>query len=94
MDGEPAGSGRGAERWRPVPWEVISLMFTVVMVGAVLGGVTLAAIGGVREDLRALEARVTALELRFAAVESAAARIEGPMEGLRQAMVMHSHDRE
>ena len=93
MNGEPAGAGRRAERWRPVPWEVISLMFTVVMVGAVVCGVTLAAVGGVREDLRALEGRVTALEIRMAAVESAVARLEVLMEGFRESTVGHSHDR-
>ena len=47
-----------------MPWEVISLMLTMVMVGAVVGGLTLAALGEVREDIRALGTRVTALEHR------------------------------
>ena len=87
MNGEPAGPGRRAERWRPVPWEVISMMFTVVMVGAVLGGLILGAVGEVREDLRALQMRVASLERGHA-------KLEGLMEGLREAIVMHSHDRE
>ena len=83
-NGEPARSNPRAERWRPVPWEVISMMFTMVMVGAVLGGLTLSALGEVREDLRALQGRVAALE-------RGQAKLEGLMEGLREAMVMHTH---
>jgi len=83
-NGEPARSNPRAERWRPVPWEVISMMFTVVMVGAVLGGLTLSALGEVREDLRTLQGRVAALE-------RGQAKLEGLMEGLREAMVMHTH---
>lgn len=86
-NGESARSNPRAERWRPVPWEVISMMFTVVMVGAVLGGLTLSALGEVREDLRALQGRVAALE-------RGQAKLEGPMEGLREAMVMHTHGSE
>ena len=83
-NGGPTRTGPRAERWRPVPWEVISMMFTVVMVGAVLGGLTLSALGEVREDLRALQGRVAALE-------RGQAKLEGLMEGLREAMVMHTH---
>ena len=86
-NGESARIGPRAERWRPVPWEVISMMFTVVMVGAVLGGLTLSALGEVREDLRALQGRVAALE-------RGQAKLEGLMEGLREAMVMHTHGSE
>ena len=100
-NGAPTRTGPRAERWRPVPWEVISLMLTMVMVGAVVGGLTLAALGEVREDirsvrndLRALGTRVTALEHRVAAVESGQARLEGLIEGLREAMVTHSHGSE
>ena len=92
-NGEPARNGPRAERWRPVPWEVISLMLTMVTVGAVVGGLTLAAFGevredirSVREDLRALGTRVTALEQRVAALERGQARLEGLIEGLREAM--------
>ena len=95
--GEPTRTGPRAASWRPVPWEVISMMFTVVMVGAVVGGLTLAAFGEVREDirsvrngLRALGTRVTALEHRVAAVERGQARLEGLIEGLREAIVTHS----
>ena len=94
MNGEPDRRGTRAERWRPVPWEVISMMFTVVMVGAVVCGVTLSAVGEVREDLRALGARVTALEQRVASLELGQARLEGLIEGLREAIVMHSHTSE
>ena len=90
-NGEPARPGPRSERWRPVPWEVISLMLTVVMVGAVVGGLTLAALGEVREDIRALGMRVTALEHRVAALERGQAKLEGLMEDLREAMVMHTH---
>ena len=83
-NGAPTRTGPRAERWRPVPWEVISLMLTMVMVGAVLGGLTLSALGEVREDLRALQGRVAALE-------RGQAKLEGLMEGLREAMVMHTH---
>ena len=92
--GESARTGRPrAQNWRPVPWEVISVIFSVVMVGAVVGGLTLAAFGevredirSVREDLRALGTRVTAVEHRVAAVERGQARLEGLIEGLREAM--------
>ena len=100
-NGEPARTGPRAASWRPVPWEVVSLMLTMVMVGAVVGGLTLAALGEVREDirsirhdLRALGTRVTALEHRVAAVESGQARLEGLIEGLREAIVMHTHGSE
>ena len=85
-NGAPTRTGPRAERWRPVPWEVISLMLTMVMVGAVVGGLTLAALGEVREDIRALGMRVTALEHRVAALELGQARLEGLLEGLREAM--------
>ena len=68
-----------------MPWEVISVIFSVVMVGAVVCGVTLAAVGEVREDLRALQTRVTALEQRVAAVEREVAKIVGWIEGFREA---------
>ena len=90
-DGEPARSNPRAASWRPVPWEVVSLMLTMVMVGAVVGGLTLAALGEVREDIRALGTRVTALEHRVAALELGQARLEGLIEGLREAIVMHTH---
>ena len=86
-NGEPARSNPRADRWRPVPWEVISMMFTMVMVGAVVCGVTLTAFGEVREDIRALQGRVAALE-------RGQAKLEGLMEGLREAMVMHTHGSE
>ena len=84
-NGKPTRNGPRAERWRPVPWEVISLMLTMVMVGAVVCGVTLTAVGEVREDLRALGTRVTALEQRMAAVEREVAKIVGWIEGFREA---------
>ena len=84
-NGESARAGPRPERWRPVPWEVISLMFTMVMVGAAVCGVTLTAVGEVREDLRALQTRVTALEQRVAAVEREVAKIVGWIEGFREA---------
>ena len=85
-NGDPAWPDPRTASWKPVPWEVISLMFTVVTVGAVVGGLTLAAVGEVREDLRVLQARVSALEHRVAAVERGQARLEGLLEGLREAM--------
>ena len=89
MNVESARAGRRAERWRPVPWEVISVIFSVVMVGAVVGGLTLAALGEVREDLRALGTRVTAVEHRVAAVEREVAKIVGWIEGFRETMEVH-----
>ena len=95
-NGESTRAGPRAERWRPAPWEVISLMFTMVMVGAVVGGLTLAAFGEVREDirsvrndLRALGTRVTAVEHHVAAVEREVAKIVGWIEGFREAMEVH-----
>ena len=97
-NGESARAGPRAEHWRPVPWEVITLMLTMVMVGAVVGGLTLAAFGEVREDIRsvrddvrALGMRVTAVEHRVAAVERGQARLEGLIEGLREAMRERPH---
>ena len=87
MNGESARNGPRAQKWRPVPWEFISMMFTVVMVGAVVCGATLTAFGEVREDIRALQGRVAALE-------RGQAKLEGLMEGLREAMVTHTHGRE
>ena len=84
MNGEIARPGRHAERWRPVPWEVISLMLTMVMVGAVVCGVTLAALGEVREDLRALGLRVSAIEQRVAVIEQRLAAIEQRVTTLEQ----------
>ena len=85
-NGEPTRNGQRVQKWRPVPWEVISVIFSVVMVGAVVGGLTLAAFGEVREDLRALGTRVTAVEHRVAAVEREVAKIVGWIEGFREAM--------
>ena len=93
-NGKPARNGPRAERWRPVPWEVISLMLTMVMVGAVVGGLTLAAFGEVREDIRSVREDLRALQGRVAALERGQAKLEGLMEGLREAMVMHTHGSE
>ena len=90
MNGEPEEPGAPvAGRWRPVPWEVISVIFTVVMVGAVVCGLVLAAVGEIREDVRALsgrvgavEQRVGAVEQRVAAVERGQTAVEGKLEGL------------
>ena len=83
VDGEPAGPGVQVEgRWRPVPWEVISVIFTVVMVGAVVCGLVLAAVGEIREGMRALSGRVGAVEQRVAAVERGQTAVEGKLEGL------------
>ena len=81
MDGESAGSGASARRWQPVPWEVISVIFTVMMVGAVVCGLVLAAVGEIREDVRALSVRVGTVERGQAAVEG---KLEGLIEGLRK----------
>ena len=64
-------------------------MFTMGLVGAVVGGLTLAAFGQVREDIRALGMRVTAIEQHVAALERGQARLEGLIEGLREAMREH-----
>ena len=83
MNGEPEEPGAPvAGRWRPVPWEVISVIFTVVMVGAVVCGLVLAAVGEIREDMRALSGRVGAVEQRVAAVERGQTAVEGKLEGL------------
>lgn len=86
MNGEPARNGPRAHQWRPVPWEVISVIFSVVTVGAVVGGLTLAALGEVREDLRALGTQVTMAEHRMAAVEREVTRIRGWIGGFHEAM--------
>ena len=90
MNGEPEGPGtQVVGRWRPVPWEVISVIFTVVMVGAVVSGLVLAALGEIREDVRvlsgrvgAVEQRIGAVEQRVAAVERGQTAVEGKLEGL------------
>ena len=73
---------RQARRWWPVPWEVISVMFPVVMVGAVVCGLVLAALGEIREDVRALSGRGGAVERRVAAVERGQTAVEGRLERL------------
>ena len=85
-NGEPARPDPRTASWRPVPWEVISLMLTIVTVGAVVGGLTLAGLSEVREDVRALGMRVTALEQRVATLEREVAKIVGWIEGFREAI--------
>lgn len=86
MDGEPPGAGARAHRWRPVPWEVISVIFTVMMVGAVVCGLVLAAAGEIRKDMRTsvgeIREDVRALQVRMAAVERGQTAVEGKLEGL------------
>ena len=81
MDGGPPGPGARAHRWRPVPWEVISVIFTVMMVGAVVCGLVLATAGEIREDVRALQVRMAAVERGQTAVEG---KLEGLIEGFRK----------
>ena len=60
-------------------------MLTMVMVGAVVGGLTLSAVG---EGARGPSARCKGV---FAALERGQEKLEGLMEGLGEAIVMHTH---
>ena len=86
MDDEPVEPGARARSWRPVPWEVISVIFTVMMVGAAVCGAVLAAVREIRKDMRTpageIREDVRALFVRVGAVERGQTAMEGKLEGL------------
>ena len=70
--------------------ELISVLIAVLAVGAALGGLILTGNRGLREDMARMEVRLREdmkqLAERVARVEHSQAKLEGLLEGLREAI--------
>ena len=70
--------------------ELISVLVAVLAIGATLAGVILTSSRGLREDMARMEARLREdmkqLAERVARVEHSQAKLEGLLEGLREAI--------
>ena len=74
--------------------ELISVLIAVLAVGATLGGLILTSNRGLREDMARMETRLREdmkqLAERVARVEHSQAKLEGLLEGLREAITGRS----
>ena len=74
--------------------ELISVLIAVLAIGATLAGLILTSNRGLREDMARMEARLREdmkqLAERVARVEHSQAKLEGLLEGLREAISVRS----
>ena len=61
-------------------------MITIVAVGIGLAGLILNGQKNIREDIKGLEARLEKLDARIGVLERQQAKLEGLLEGLREAI--------
>ena len=61
-------------------------MITIIAVGVGLAGLILNGQKNIREDIKSLEARLEKLETRIGVLERQQAKLEGLLEGLREAI--------
>ena len=69
-------------------FELLSIIGTIAAVGVALGAVVIGSNANLRTELRA---DMRAVEARLSAVEQRQARTEGLLEGLRDAIDSHIH---
>ena len=76
-------------------FELLSIIGSIAAVGVALGAIVIGSNASLRTelrtDIRAVEVRLSAVENRLSAVEQRQARTEGLVEGLRDAIINHSH---
>ena len=72
-------------------FELLSIIGSIAAVGIALAAVVIGSNANLRTDIRAVEVRLSAVENRLSAVEQRQARTEGLVEGLRDAILTHSH---
>ena len=83
-------------------FELLSIIGSIAAVGIALAAVVIGSnanlrtdmhghLTEIRTDIRAVEVRLSAVENRLSAVEQRQARTEGLVEGLRDAIINHSH---
>ena len=83
-------------------FELLSIIGSIAAVGIALAAVVIGSnanlrtdmhghLTEIRTDIRAVEVRLSAVENRLSAVEQRQARTEGLVEGLRDAIITHSH---
>ena len=58
----------------------------MLAVGATLGGLILTGNGGLRQDMRRLDERISGLESQIGELRERMAHLEGLLEGLREAI--------
>ena len=91
---------RGRERMGRTDWEgsmsveLISVLIAVLAIGVAQSGLILTSNRGLREDMARMEARLREdmkqLSERVARVEHSQAKLEGLLEGLREAITVRS----
>ena len=69
-------------------FELLSIIGSIAAVGIALAAVVIGSNANLRTELRA---DIRAVENRLSAVEQRQARTEGLVEGLRDAIINHSH---
>ena len=69
--------------------ELIPILVAVATVGVGLAGLMVGLFAWLHQDVRRIDDRLDRLENRLAAVEHGQAKLEGLLEGLREAIVGH-----
>ena len=69
-------------------FELPSIIGSIAAVGVALGAIVIGSNASLRTELRT---DIRAVEVRLSAVEQRQARTEGLVEGLRDAIINHSH---
>ena len=69
-------------------FELLSIIGSIAAVGIALAAVVIGSNANLRTEIRA---DIRAVEVRLSALEQRQARTEGLLEGLRDAIITHSH---
>lgn len=66
---------------------IVNLMFAIIGTGISLAALIIGLIAWLKTDIRRVEDRLSTMESRLLAVEHSQAKLEGLLEGLREAIL-------